>query len=132
MHGTYMLTISITTIWRQQSAALMSGMMWRWCGDGEESQTLMMHATTQRPALDKPCPLCRPVQVLSDINSTPLPLQSSSATPLLPQLLYDHLMHHRYWRTAAAIKQDLLQASVSGAEAAQCVCTSCLHPVCCM
>eukprot|EP00983_Pelagomonas_calceolata_P076643 1153504-Pelagomonas_calceolata.AAC.1 len=24
------------------------------------------------------------------------------------------------------------RASVSGAEAAQCVCTSCLHPVCCM
>uniref|UniRef100_A0A7S3QTW5 B30.2/SPRY domain-containing protein n=1 Tax=Dunaliella tertiolecta TaxID=3047 RepID=A0A7S3QTW5_DUNTE len=52
-------------------------------------------------------------RVLSDINSTPLPLQSSSATPLLPQLLYDHLMHHRYWRTAAAIKQDLLQPSAS-------------------
>ncbi|KAF5842711.1 concanavalin A-like lectin/glucanase domain-containing protein [Dunaliella salina] len=52
-------------------------------------------------------------KVLSDINATPLPLQSSSATPLLPQLLYDHLMHHRYWRTAAAIKQDLLQPSAS-------------------
>jgi len=48
------------------------------------------------------------VQVLATVNSTPLPLLSSSATPLMPQLLYNHLMHHRYWRTANAIQKELL------------------------
>jgi hypothetical protein len=50
------------------------------------------------------------VQVAAQVSGTPLPLTSpSTGTPLLPQLLYDHLLPHRCWQTAAIIKRDLLQ-----------------------
>ena len=53
-------------------------------------------------------------QVTSSIMSTPLPLLSSRGTPLIPQLLYDHLMHHRCPETAAIIARDMLQGPQVG------------------
>jgi len=48
-------------------------------------------------------------QVVSAASAMPLPMLSSKGTPLLPQLLYDHLLHHRCWQTAAVISRDLLR-----------------------
>ena len=50
-------------------------------------------------------------QVTSSVASTSLPLLSSQGTPLIPQLLYDHLMHHRCPETAAIIARDMLSVS---------------------
>lgn len=46
----------------------------------------------------------------SDVRSMQLPLLSSRGTPLLPQLMYDYLLHQRYWRTASVLGRDLLCA----------------------
>jgi hypothetical protein len=48
------------------------------------------------------------LQVLMGISGTSLPLVSNAGTPLLPQLLHDHLLHHRCPQTAAIIARDLL------------------------
>ena len=53
--------------------------------------------------------LCVYVQVLAEIRSTPLPGFNSSGTPLQLQLLVDHLLHQRLWRTAAALQRQLPQ-----------------------
>ncbi|GLC42436.1 hypothetical protein PLESTF_000812400 [Pleodorina starrii] len=49
-------------------------------------------------------------RVRSTIRKTELPLLSSRGTALLPQLMYDYLMHQRFWRTAAALGCDLLRS----------------------
>ncbi len=36
------------------------------------------------------------------------------------QLLYEHLLHHRCWQTAAIIKRDLLQVSETRKRVAVC------------
>ncbi len=46
----------------------------------------------------------------SDVRSMQLPLLSSRGTALLPQLMYDYLLHQRYWRTASVLGRDLLCA----------------------
>ena len=48
-------------------------------------------------------------QVISAVSSIPLPTVSSRGTPLIPQLLHDHLVHHRCPETAAIIARDLLR-----------------------
>ncbi|GIL50636.1 hypothetical protein Vafri_6765 [Volvox africanus] len=49
-------------------------------------------------------------QVMATVRRTELPLLSSRGTALLPQLMYDYLMHQRFWRTAAVLGQDLLRS----------------------
>ncbi|GAX74886.1 hypothetical protein CEUSTIGMA_g2332.t1 [Chlamydomonas eustigma] len=58
-------------------------------------------------------------QVLLGISGTSLPLISSVGTPLLPQLLHDHLLHHRCPQTAAIIARDLLISSQETDEPSQ-------------
>lgn len=52
-------------------------------------------------------------QVMSTMTAEQLPLLSSKGTALLPQLIRDHLLHHRCWQTAAIISRDLLPPQVS-------------------
>lgn len=49
-----------------------------------------------------------------------LPVADSAGVPLLPRLLHDHLLHHRMWRTAAVIQQDLMQVRFMHGPHAQC------------
>ncbi|GLI60772.1 hypothetical protein VaNZ11_003004 [Volvox africanus] len=49
-------------------------------------------------------------QVMASVCNTELPLLSSRGTALLPQLMYDYLMHQRFWRTAAVLGHDLLRS----------------------
>ncbi|KAL6748974.1 hypothetical protein V8C86DRAFT_1082453 [Haematococcus lacustris] len=58
-------------------------------------------------------------QTLRAIASVPVPLTASSPSqPLLPLLLYTHLLHHRCWDTARLIARDLLQLNPDAAPAA--------------
>ncbi|GIM04787.1 hypothetical protein Vretimale_9293 [Volvox reticuliferus] len=47
---------------------------------------------------------------MASVRSTELPLLSSSGMALLPQLMYDYLIHQRFWRTAAVLGHDLLRS----------------------
>ncbi|KAG2484746.1 hypothetical protein HYH03_016493 [Edaphochlamys debaryana] len=50
-------------------------------------------------------------RVLAAVRSQEVPLLCSKGTPLLPQLMYDYLLHQRYWRTAAVLGRDLLRSA---------------------
>ncbi|GFR51231.1 hypothetical protein Agub_g13606, partial [Astrephomene gubernaculifera] len=52
-------------------------------------------------------------RVLASVRKTQLPLLSSRGTALLPQLMYDYLIHQRYGSTAALLARDLLRPSSS-------------------
>ncbi|KXZ46470.1 hypothetical protein GPECTOR_43g906 [Gonium pectorale] len=54
-------------------------------------------------------------RVMDSVRGIQLPLLSSRGTALLPQLMYDYLLHQRYWRTAAVLGRDLLRGSTAGA-----------------
>ena len=47
---------------------------------------------------------------MAAVRKVQLPLLSSHGTALMPQLMYDYLLHQRYWRTAAVLGRDLLRS----------------------